>query len=224
MKVAFLVLLLANLVLLAWQQGWLGSAPAAGREPQRLAQQIAPDNLTPLTAAEIGKLRNAVQPGKDSAVTLAQSCMEFGDFGLDALAAVRARLEALNLKDRLSTQEVEAPGWYLVYMPPLKTRPEADARARELRQQSGVRDLFVIGEASPLRNGIALGSFRDRELAAGFLAELEGRGVRGARLADRPSTGGATRFRLRDVDAATMQQLTRLQEEYPQQRLAPCAS
>jgi len=224
MKLAFLALVLANVLVYAWQHGLLGFTPESGREPQRTAQQIAPESLHVLTAAEIAKLRSVVQPGKDSAVMLAQSCLEFGDFSGDVLAQVQPRIDALGLKDRLATVQVEAPGWYLVYMPPMKTRAEADARARDLRQQSGVKDLFVIGEASPMRNGIALGSFRDRELASGFLAELESRGVKGARMADKPSTVGATRFRVRDVDPTLAQQLTRLQEEFPQQKLTPCSS
>jgi hypothetical protein len=224
MKLSFLALVFVNVLLYAYQQGLLGFTPDTMREPQRAAQQIAPESLRVLTAAEIAKLRSTVQPGKDSAVGLARSCMEFGDFTADVLAQVQPRLAALNIKDRLTTLEVEAPGWFLVYMPPLTTRGEADARARELRQQSGVKDLFVIGETSPMRNAIALGSFRDREMATGFLAELERKGVKGARLADRPSTVGATRFRVRDVDAALAQQLGRLQEEFPQQRLAPCAN
>jgi hypothetical protein len=224
MKLAFLALVLANVLVYAWQHGLLGFTPESGREPQRTAQQIAPESLRVLTAAEIAKLRSVAQPSKDSAVTLSQSCIEFGDFSGEVLAQVQPRIDALGLKDRLATVQVEAPGWYLVYMPPMKTRAEADARARDLRQQSGVKDLFVIGEASPMRNGIALGSFRDRELASGFLAELESRGVKGARLADKPSTVGATRFRVRDVDPTLAQQLTRLQEEFPQQKLAPCSS
>ena len=224
MKLAFLALVLANVLVYAWQHGLLGFTPESGREPQRTAQQIAPESLRVLTAAEIAKLRSVAQPSKDSAVTLSQSCIEFGDFSGEVLAQVQPRIDALGLKDRLATVQVEAPGWYLVYMPPMKTRAEADARARDLRQQSGVKDLFVIGEASPMRNGIALGSFRDRELASGFLAELESRGVKGARMADKPSTVGATRFRVRDVDPTLAQQLTRLQEDFPQQKLAPCSS
>jgi hypothetical protein len=224
MKQALLALVVVNVLLYIYQQGWLGFTPESGREPQRVAQQIAPDSLRVLTAAEIAKLRSTLQPGKDSALGITQSCTEFGDFAAEALARVQPRLAALNIKDRLTTVEVEAPGWFLVYVPPLQSRGDADARARELRQQSGVQDLFVIGEASPLRNAIALGSFREREVATAFLGDLERKGVKGARLADRPSTIAATRFRIRDVDAALAQQLVRLQEEFPQQKLAPCAS
>ncbi len=44
MRIAFLVLLLANLVLLVWGQGRLGTQDA-GREPERMAQQLAPEKL-----------------------------------------------------------------------------------------------------------------------------------------------------------------------------------
>ncbi|WP_334134902.1 SPOR domain-containing protein [Tepidimonas sp.] len=48
LRLLALVLLLANAALWAWQMGWLGAAPldaTAEREPQRLAQQIAPERL-----------------------------------------------------------------------------------------------------------------------------------------------------------------------------------
>lgn len=44
MRIVFLVLLLANLVLFVWGQGHLGTQ-GAGREPERMAQQLAPEKL-----------------------------------------------------------------------------------------------------------------------------------------------------------------------------------
>ncbi len=44
MRIFFLVLLLANVTLLLWGQGHLGTQ-GAGREPERMAQQIAPEKL-----------------------------------------------------------------------------------------------------------------------------------------------------------------------------------
>lgn len=44
MRLAFLVLLLANAFLLIWGQGYLGTQDA-GREPGRVAQQLAPEKL-----------------------------------------------------------------------------------------------------------------------------------------------------------------------------------
>ncbi|NWG30883.1 MAG: hypothetical protein HXY29_05230 [Rhodocyclaceae bacterium] len=44
MRLAFLVLLIANILLLFWGQGYLGQQQA-GREPARLEQQLAPEKL-----------------------------------------------------------------------------------------------------------------------------------------------------------------------------------
>lgn len=44
MRVAFLILLLANIVLFLWGRGYLGTLDA-GREPGRMAQQVAPEKL-----------------------------------------------------------------------------------------------------------------------------------------------------------------------------------
>lgn len=44
MRIAILVLLLANVILFLWGQGYLGTQDA-GREPQRSAQQLAPEKL-----------------------------------------------------------------------------------------------------------------------------------------------------------------------------------
>lgn len=47
LRAIVLVLVLANLLLLAWSRDWLGlgERPTAGREPQRLQQQIRPEAL-----------------------------------------------------------------------------------------------------------------------------------------------------------------------------------
>jgi len=44
MRIAFLVLLLANVILFMWGQGYLGTQDV-GREPGRMAQQVAPEKL-----------------------------------------------------------------------------------------------------------------------------------------------------------------------------------
>lgn len=49
MRVLVAALVLLNLVLLAWNSGWLsspsGDAARAGREPERLARQVRPDSV-----------------------------------------------------------------------------------------------------------------------------------------------------------------------------------
>jgi hypothetical protein len=98
MKLSFLLLLLANLVLLAWQQGAFGPAAEAGREPQRLGLQVAPEKIRLLGRDELAALRGGAE------VEPRLACVEFGDFDEATLSRVRARLAELALGDRLQAR------------------------------------------------------------------------------------------------------------------------
>lgn len=235
MKLAFLLLVLINLALYAWQQGAFGALPDGGREPGRVTQQIAPERIRVLTPSEVQQLKDKAREqaaakqasAEFSLATLdlagGQACAEFGDFSITEATRVRARLDALELGDRLAVRNVEMPGWTMVYVPPFKTRAEADRAAAELRRQ-GLRDFVVMGETSALRNGIALASFKDAELAKSHLAELEKRGIKGARVGDKPPALQGTRFTIRALDAATVEKLQALQKDFATAKFAACGS
>ena len=227
MKLLFLILLLANLALFAIQRGALGPLAESGREPERVEHQIEPDKIRVLSEDEAHALRDRARqvaavsiPGVD--LTSGTACVEFGDFAAEGnLGRVRDRLAALDLGERLATRSVDAPGWFMVYIAPLRSRTEVDARVEELRAL-GVKDMAVIGDNSQLRNGISLGSFRDPELAAKHLTEVEKLGVKGARVTERPASLQATRFRISGVDMALAQKLAAIQRDFPRQRLLAC--
>lgn len=223
MKLAFLLLLLVNLALFAWQQGAFGRFTESGREPERVARQIEAERFRVLSEAEVQKLRERATQNKPAGIDLAaaQSCIEFGDFGPSDAARAESALAALALGSRMSSRNVEVAGFYMVYVPPFKTRAEADRRAEELRKL-GVKELLVIGENGPLRFGIGLGSFRDADTAKSHLAALEKLGVKGARVSDKPSVVNATRFQLRELDAAAAQQLAAIRKDFPAQTVRPC--
>jgi hypothetical protein len=230
MRLVLLCLLLVNLALFAWQSGVLGVLPEDGREPARLANQIAPERMRVLTPEEVKQQRDRVpEPGPGAGefslsaldLTRGEACVELGDFAGSDLARARARLNALELGARLAARTVEMPGWTLVYLPPFKTRAEAERAAGELRKQ-GVRDLAVLDTAA-MRNAIALGSFRDAELAKTHLADLQKRGVKGARISDKPGTLPGTRFIIRGLDAATVARLQDIQKDLAPARFGACA-
>lgn len=220
MKLAFLVLLLLNLALYAWQRGVFGPVPEAGREPQRLDRQFAAEKIRVLTADQLVALRGAAKPAVAGAGAKL-ACFEFGDFDETSLARVQSRLASLALGDRLQARQVEGPGWYVVYLPPSPTRAEAERVAQDLRNR-GIRDLALMGEGSALRNAIALGSFREQELAQRRAADLQSRGIKGVRISERAAAAEATRFEIRDVDASVAQQLAEIQKEFPQSQLGAC--
>lgn len=235
MKLVFLLLVAINLALFAWQHGAFGTLPDSGREPERVARQIEPERIRVLTAEQAQQMRDAAkkaapQPAPEGAAgngafdpAAGAACVEFGDFSEAQAARLRPRLEALGVAERMETRSVEAAGWYMVYVPPFKTRAEVDRAAAQLREQ-GVREFMVIGDNSPMRFGIALGSFRDQELANRHLADLQKRGVKSARVADKPSTVMATRFVIRAVPPTLGAALQALQKEFNAARLATCSA
>jgi len=220
MRAAFLLLLLANIVLFAWQQGLFGAAVETGREPERVARQIAAERIRVLTPGELAALRGAPRAAGEDNAGLA--CVEFGDFDEASLARVQARLATLSLGDRLRARRAGASGWFIVYLPPPATRDEAERVAQDLRGR-GIRDLVVMGQNSAMPNAIVLGSFRDPELAQRHQADMTRRGIAGVQISQRAATE-ATRFEIRGVDAALAQQLAEIQKEFPQSQLGACAN
>ena len=236
MKLAFLLLLLLNVALFAWQQGAFGHFAESGREPERIARQLQPDRIRVLSEKDVQELRerasqarvaNAAAPTPAAPtpaapdLSLPQACVEFGDFQASDVARVEAALLQLGLGSRQTARPVEVPGWYMVYVPPFKTRPEAERAAGEIAKR-GVKDLLVLGEG-PLKLGISLGSFRDPELARAHAAAIEKLGVQNVRVSDKPSPVTATRYQLRELDVAAAQQLASIRKEFPAQSIRPCS-
>lgn len=238
MKLAFLLLVLVNVALFAWQHGVFGRFAESGREPERIARQVEPERIRVLSEREVQVLRErAAAQSRAAAVTappsapangagidlsVAQACVEFGDFIGSDLSRVETALLKLGLGSRQSARTVEVPGWYLVYLPPFKTRAEADRAMADLKK-SGVKDLLVFSDG-PLRLGVSLGSFRDPELAKAHVASLVKLGVKNARVSDKPTAVSATRLQMRELDAEAAQQLGAIAKEFPSQSVRACSA
>jgi hypothetical protein len=237
-RTIFLVLLALNLALFGWVRGLYGDT-SPGREPLRLEQQIAADRIHVLTEAEVKDAERRAADAKASASaaaaaaaasaaaaaeSVAAACIEIGEFtGEGQLVRLRERLAGLKLTDRASEETRDRPGWYVVYLPPEKSAADAEARAEELRGQ-GLRDVLVYREEGALRYAVGLGSFRDRDAARKQVALLERRGIRGARVAENPTTVRTTRVLIRGAEPAVVKRLLELQKEFPQQRVQPCTA
>lgn len=222
MKLAFLLLVLVNVLLFAWQHGVFGRYGDGGREPERVARQVEPERIRVLTEKDVQALRErAKQTSGVLDLNAAQACVEFGDFSAGEAVRAEKALAALAPAVKVSTGPVEAPGWYMVYLPPFNTLGEAERRADELRKL-GIKDMLVMNENSAMKFAISLGSFRDPNAAKAHVSALERTGIKGVRIADRPSTVTLTRFQLRDLDAAAAQQLATLRGEFPNQTARAC--
>jgi hypothetical protein len=227
MRRLFLILVALNLALFGVLRGMFGTFPVSGREPSRLGQQVAAERIRVLTDPEVQQLERRASEVKAAAAPAPSlssgSCMEIAELTGEAqLARLRERLSELKLTDRVSELTEERPGWYLVYLPPEKTLADADQRAEQLRTQ-GLKDVLVFKEDGALHFAIGLGSFRDRDLARKQAAQLERRGIKGARVTDNPTTVRTTRVLIRGADPAALRQLEQPQKDLPAPKLKPCA-
>jgi hypothetical protein len=109
-----------------------------------------------------------------------------------------------------------------VFIPPLKTKAEADKKAGEARAL-GVEDLYVVQDSSAQRFAISLGAFKTEEAANNYLAQLRQKGVRSAAAAPRGAKN--TTFVIRDPGDAVAARLAELRLEFPAAtlRAAACA-
>ena len=91
LRIAFLVVLLANALFFVWSQGYLGGIDS-GREPQRLLAQVATDKLRVIPAAAVAADPRPAAPQ----ALLCRRVSGLGAEGIEALATVfRGKLPGL---------------------------------------------------------------------------------------------------------------------------------
>jgi hypothetical protein len=156
-RASFLILLLANILFLAWSL-WV-ARPASSA----LAPAPASD---PRSMQLVGETANGtdavVASGSDrSTRAAAATCVSFGPF-LDetTLDAVSRRLEALGYtaRRRTATEDVSAGQW--VSVANLAT-PEDAANALNKLRGVGLADVFVVPESRRGTTAISVGLFND---------------------------------------------------------------
>ena len=161
MRALFLLLLLANLLFLAWARWIAPPAPLAGR-----ATPSAPDRgaIRLLREAPVGS--SGSQAGATAgATTEAASCVSAGPYLERAQAEVAAsQLQRLGFRSRLrpSTDEIRVGQW--VRVPNLATAEDA-ANALAALQAAGLPDAEIVRDEPP-GSTVSLGVFADPQRAA----------------------------------------------------------
>lgn len=167
MRLAFWILLLVNLVLFFWSQGYLGENDKS-REPQRMARQVAPEKLHILTAAGLASLPKT-------------ACKRIEGLTDAEIEAVKESVGAApNWESRIAPLK-QAPAHWVV-IPELPDRAAAEKKLGELRKL-GVNDGQAVEDAEQGPYAISLGVFRNQAAAEQLMQTLSRKGVRSARLA-----------------------------------------
>lgn len=215
MRLFFLILLLAN----AAAFGYIHFVEnRAGADNQLQLLQIAPDKIKVLkSGAQSSAGKDKVAAARPPAV---QACLEWGGFGAEDAARAAGALAPLALGDKLSQRETSDTYW--VYIPPLKTKLDADKKAADVKAL-GITDFYVVPEADQWKFAISLGMFKSEEAAASFLGQLKQKGVRSAVVG--PRGAKIVSFVVRDPGDAVAAKIAELRADFPAStlRAAACA-
>lgn len=220
MKWLFWLLLLASTVFFAfmqWGEALTGDGRSLQPQPPLHAEKIKLLKALPAVQAPVSS--PSVTPEAAQA-----ACMEWGEFSGSDLERATAAMEKLKLGDSLTQRQVEHASGYWVYIPPLKTRADADRKVIQLNAL-GVAEHFIVQEAGKWHNAISLGIFKTEDAAQKFLENIREKGVRSAVVSERMSKLVFTVFVLKNPDAGTTAKVVELQKEFPGSELkaAACA-
>lgn len=210
MRLTFFILLLANLVLYFWGQGYLGQQDA-GREPDRLQRQIESDKLSLVAPA-------ALAP----ATAPASVCKRIE--WLTAGETVALKAAVATLPDWEATQLPRKEDWgHWVAIPALANRATADKKLAELRHR-GVQEGEVVEDAHSGPFAVSLGLFRSKALAAELLHSLAKKGVRSAQLLKRDTAPKMFAVELRASVDQLDRKLPELLRPVPQASTQDCVT
>jgi hypothetical protein len=216
LRLIVLSLLLANGLFFAWSQGLLlawGFGPAQQSEPQRLQQQVRPEQVRLLGADELrGAEALAAQAPR------ALECLQTPALDEAQVAPLRGALASWPA-GAWSLVEVTEPARWIVYMGKYAGVEQVARKRAELRQL-GISFEPLANPA--LEPGLSLGSFASEADATTHLDALAERGVRTARaLQERPEQRGL-RLLLPAVDDSLRPRLAELQNVLAGKTLRPC--
>lgn len=177
-RLAFLSLVLVNLAFFVWAAGYLGGADE-GREPGRLSEQLNPEKLrivvAPAAPATGQEALAAPPPAAPATV-----CRRLGPLAIADADRLAARLAAVG---EVTSTPVEGRS-YWVFIPAAAAKP-TDKTAAELRQ-AGISDFFVVSDDGPNRGAFSLGLYHKEDAANDLLQRLGKKGIKSARIDDKP--------------------------------------
>jgi len=213
LRTVFFLLVLGNLLLFVWGQGYFGKAGSGG-EAERLSAQIDPGRLHIVGKGVPPAIK--VEPPREACRALAGLERE----AADKLVALFSGNEAqFKIEQR---PHLDPQSWWL-HIPPSPNSAQAEKKAAELTKL-GVKDFFVVRESGPNLNAISLGLYKNEASAKDYLEALQKKKVRSARIQVREAASDKIIIEVRgDVERLT-RAMTDLPAEFTAYPKTECAS
>jgi len=206
-RLFFFLLVFANLLFFAWAQGYFGTSDE-GREPQRMAQQLHPEKLRTVAAAQ-GPTAKKDEPA---------ACRIINGLAAAEAEALRVAIEAAGGNAKIAP--LAEPPHYLVVITDLVNKVAADKKAAELTRFGVAQQTTVALEDG--RHEIVLGQFDSDAAAREFLQGLSKRGIKSARVEGREPAAPKTRVEARGPASSLVQQLPKLIAPYAGATVGEC--
>jgi hypothetical protein len=220
MRLAFLVLVLANLGFFAWSRYYAPTEAAAG--DNALARQIEPEKLKIVPPGELRAPSPAPAKPAAAAAPPLTGCLEWGSFTLADYPRAEKALEPLALGSRLAQRRTEEIAGWWVFIPPQGSRQNAIRKAAELKGL-GVEDYFIVVDEGESRWALSLGVYRTEEAAQSRLAALRAQGVRTALLAPRETIVPKVWLQVKGIDAELEARLHEIARQIDGSELRTCS-
>jgi hypothetical protein len=220
MRALFLLLLAANIALLAWTR--LGDTAEGASDPEPARRELQPDKIRILPGSDApapakpAPLAAPAVPGGAPA-----ACIEWGGFAVSETARAEAALQPLALGPRLSQRRSEETAGWWVFIPPQGNRPAAMKKTAELKGL-GIEEYFVVQDEGPMRWAVSLGVFSSEDAAKSRLEALKTRGVRTAQVGERDTHVAKVWFQVRGADAPVAAKLRELAAANPGTDVKDC--
>ena len=217
LRMLALILLLANGLYYAWGHELLrayGLGPEQQTEPQRLAQQLAPERVRLLSAEEFSRAEEELKLEQAP-----KECLQAGPFDEEQVAALRQALGALLPANAWQEEELPIAERWIVYMGKYASAYEL---VKKRAQLASLNLKFEPLQNPALGPGLSLGGFDTQDEANKALAAFSQRGVRTARVLQERAEERGLILQLPVVDDAVKAGLTALQPALAGKPLSPC--
>ncbi|MDZ7938424.1 MAG: SPOR domain-containing protein [Rhodoferax sp.] len=216
-----LLLLLANGAFFAWSQGYLkafGYAPAAPNEPQRLVQQIKPENIQLLQPADVKRME--AQAEQALAEQAPKVCLQAGPFDDVQAVVLRKALEAGLPSGAWQLDAVKQSAQWVIYMGKYASTDLQTKKRAELVTLGLKAEPVANPELAP---GLTLGVFATQAAANTGLERLKAKGLRTAKVVQAREDGVQTWLKLPAVSEVLQSKLDGLKPALADKAFKNCS-
>lgn len=220
MRVLVFLLILINLLFLAWTQGYLGDS--SNPDAHRIQNQLLADQVKVVSRDEPPEVATAPKKSsKAEETSSADACLLLSDVSIAEIAQIEALLTEKLPAFKSERTAITGGSSYWVNIPPLANKKEADAKVAELKKLN-ITEFFVVQETGPNNRAISLGLYSTQAAAKTRLEALANKGVKSAKIVERIVKPASASIEIRGPEAQADALRQAIAEALPESKSTAC--